>query len=154
MSDYDFRPGGSLKLKSGVFDGGVTKKCVVCFAAKLCLWFTAVLLIRKKRTSVKAKDKGFKTSEDPNLAEDIMVPISEVDSLPQHDGDRGFSMDPAPSSSASSSKKTDAERRFEEIQRKRVRTCYQRHVASADRLSPRVLAIRYVCDSPAGETRL
>jgi hypothetical protein len=26
MSDYDFRPGGSLKLKGGVVEGGVVKK--------------------------------------------------------------------------------------------------------------------------------
>ena len=26
MSDYDFRPGGSLKLKGGVAEGGVVKK--------------------------------------------------------------------------------------------------------------------------------
>ena len=28
MSDYDFRPGGSLKLKGGVAEGGIVKKCV------------------------------------------------------------------------------------------------------------------------------
>ena len=28
MSDYDFRPGGSLKLKGGVVDGGIVKKYV------------------------------------------------------------------------------------------------------------------------------
>ena len=28
MSDYDFRPGGSLKLKGGVVEGGIVKKCV------------------------------------------------------------------------------------------------------------------------------
>jgi protein FAM32A len=28
MDDYDYRPGGSLKLKGGVVDGGVTKKYV------------------------------------------------------------------------------------------------------------------------------
>lgn len=26
MSEYDFRPGGSLKLKGGVTDGGIVKK--------------------------------------------------------------------------------------------------------------------------------
>ena len=26
MSEYDFRPGGSLKLKGGVSDGGIVKK--------------------------------------------------------------------------------------------------------------------------------
>lgn len=26
MSDYDFRPGGSLKLKGGIADGGIVKK--------------------------------------------------------------------------------------------------------------------------------
>lgn len=26
MSDYDLRPGGSLKLKGGVADGGIVKK--------------------------------------------------------------------------------------------------------------------------------
>jgi protein FAM32A len=28
MADYDFRPGGSLKLKGGVADGGIVKRCV------------------------------------------------------------------------------------------------------------------------------
>ena len=28
MSDYDFRPGGSLKLKGGVAEGGIVKKWV------------------------------------------------------------------------------------------------------------------------------
>ena len=28
MADYDFRPGGSLKLKGGVADGGIVKKYV------------------------------------------------------------------------------------------------------------------------------
>lgn len=28
MVDYDFRPGGSLKFKGGVADGGIVKKCV------------------------------------------------------------------------------------------------------------------------------
>jgi len=26
MSDYDFRPGGTLKLKGGVVEGGIVKK--------------------------------------------------------------------------------------------------------------------------------
>lgn len=28
MADYDFRPGGSLKLKGGVADGGIVKRYV------------------------------------------------------------------------------------------------------------------------------
>lgn len=28
MSDYDFRPGGSLKIKGGVAEGGIVKKWV------------------------------------------------------------------------------------------------------------------------------
>jgi hypothetical protein len=28
MSDYDIRPGGSLKLKGGVTEGGIVKKLV------------------------------------------------------------------------------------------------------------------------------
>ena len=33
MSDYDFRPGGSLKLKGGVAEGGIVKKCVFLCSA-------------------------------------------------------------------------------------------------------------------------
>jgi protein FAM32A len=29
MSDYDLRPGGSLKLKGGVAEGGIVKKYLV-----------------------------------------------------------------------------------------------------------------------------
>lgn len=35
MSDYDFRPGGSLKFKTGVVDGGVSKKCDEIFPGHL-----------------------------------------------------------------------------------------------------------------------
>lgn len=31
MSDYDFRPGGSLKLKKGAAEDGVAKKYVFSF---------------------------------------------------------------------------------------------------------------------------
>lgn len=31
MSDYDFRPGGSLKLKGGVAEGGIVKKLAFNF---------------------------------------------------------------------------------------------------------------------------
>lgn len=31
MSDYDFRPGGSLKLKKGAAEDGVVKKYVFTF---------------------------------------------------------------------------------------------------------------------------
>lgn len=35
MADYDFRPGGSLKLKGGVADGGIVKK-YVGLASRCC----------------------------------------------------------------------------------------------------------------------
>ena len=34
MSDYDIRPGGSLKLKGGVTEGGIVKKCVIAIVCE------------------------------------------------------------------------------------------------------------------------
>ena len=40
-SDYDFRPGGSLKLKGGVKDGGIVKKSVLWCICLLAMLTTA-----------------------------------------------------------------------------------------------------------------
>ncbi|KIP05347.1 hypothetical protein PHLGIDRAFT_92341 [Phlebiopsis gigantea 11061_1 CR5-6] len=93
MSDYDFRPGGSLKLKGGVAEGGIVKK--------------------KKKSKSKSKDKD-------NEAE--AQRLKELETVMREE-ERKTS--PAGSSRASpaivsSERKTAAEKRFEETQRKRL----------------------------------
>ncbi|THH11604.1 hypothetical protein EW145_g528 [Phellinidium pouzarii] len=91
MSDYDFRPGGSLRLKTGVIEGGITKK--------------------KKKT--KGKLKARKNEEE-----------EEARASPTGDGSgregESSKLDRKSPSGTGSDNKTDAERRFEEVQRRRM----------------------------------
>ncbi|KAJ7225340.1 hypothetical protein GGX14DRAFT_511246 [Mycena pura] len=89
MSDYDFRPGGSLKLK-GVAEGGIIKK-------------------KKKKAKTK-QDSELERERVKDLRDEAAVSKS---SLPSSGSN-------STASSASSDRKTDAERRFEEVQRRRL----------------------------------
>ncbi|EKM49248.1 uncharacterized protein PHACADRAFT_265720 [Phanerochaete carnosa HHB-10118-sp] len=94
MSDYDFRPTGSLKLKGGVAEGGIVKK--------------------KKKSKSKAKDKDDEFEKQRLLELEAVMREEE-----------GKTTSPAGSSRASpsvvsSERKTAAEKRFEEVQRKRL----------------------------------
>ncbi|KAJ7925963.1 DUF1754-domain-containing protein [Mycena leptocephala] len=90
MSDYDLRPGGSLKLK-GVAEGGIVKK-------------------KKKKSKQKESELERERVKELRLREEAAASKS---SLPG-----SGSNSPAPS--GSSDRKTDAERRFEEVQRRRL----------------------------------
>ncbi|TFK30898.1 DUF1754-domain-containing protein [Coprinopsis marcescibilis] len=95
MSDYDFRPGGSLKLK-GVAEGGIVKK-------------------KKKKSKSKA------TSEEKDIEREKIKELLQSEDLVQTSSGSGRgSPAVADNSSSSSSRKTEAERRFEEIQRQRL----------------------------------
>ncbi|CCM03139.1 uncharacterized protein FIBRA_05260 [Fibroporia radiculosa] len=101
MSEYDFRPGGALKLRSGVIEGGIVKK-------------------KKSKSKSKDKDKD-KTSDKDQTAEEER--IREIESLLKEEESKNAS--PAGSSRNSpgvggSDRKTAAEKRFEEVQRKRL----------------------------------
>ncbi|KAJ6503351.1 hypothetical protein C8R47DRAFT_1174926 [Mycena vitilis] len=91
MSDYDIRPGGSLKLK-GVAEGGIVKK--------------------KKK---KSKHKQELELERERVKELLLreEAASSKSSLPGSGNN-------SPAPSGSSDRKTDAERRFEEVQRRRL----------------------------------
>ncbi|OAX43037.1 DUF1754-domain-containing protein [Rhizopogon vinicolor AM-OR11-026] len=83
MADYDFRPGGSLKLKGGVAEGGIVKS-------------------GKARERERVKEFLFK--EEAELA----------------NGSPSGSNRDSPALSGNNDRKTDAERRFEEAQRRRL----------------------------------
>ncbi|KAF7307092.1 hypothetical protein MIND_00502500 [Mycena indigotica] len=85
-SSYDFRPGGSLKLK-GVADGGIKKKK------------------KKSKTKPESEERLKDLIREEAVASGSSQPGSGSNS-------------PAPS--APSDRKTDAERRFEQIQRRRL----------------------------------
>jgi protein FAM32A len=110
MSDYDFRPGGSLKLKGGVAEGGIVKKWVVyhndCFPC---------LFIRRKKKKSKVKSE-LSNGQDLKAVEDL---VSKTD---DKDNSASGSNRNSPALAASSSHKTEAEKRFEEVQKRRV--CY------------------------------
>lgn len=117
MSDYDFRPGGSLKLKGGVAEGGIVKKFVDIAPLKRRCSFNS----RKKKSKGKSKDK------DDELEKQR---LRELEAVMREEERKTAS--PAGSSRASpsvvsSDRKTAAERRFEEVQRKRVRIIFRLH---------------------------
>ncbi|KAG8219507.1 DUF1754-domain-containing protein [Butyriboletus roseoflavus] len=95
MADYDFRPGGSLKLKGGVADGGIVKK--------------------KKKSKSKSKLDDVK-ERDRERVKELML-SEDIGSTP---GSASGSNRASPSPSNGNERKTDAERRFEEAQRRRL----------------------------------
>ncbi|KAJ2914272.1 hypothetical protein MD484_g6149, partial [Candolleomyces efflorescens] len=96
MSEYDIRPGGSLKLKGGVAEGGIVKK--------------------KKKKS-KSKSDSAEKKLDPEQVKELL----KSDEIVQTSSGSGRSTPNVVNSSASSSsRKTEAEKRFEEVQRKRM----------------------------------
>ncbi|CAL1695006.1 unnamed protein product [Somion occarium] len=95
MSEYDFRPGGSLKLKGGVVDGGIVKK--------------------KKKSKSKSIEKDV-DAEAQRLKElEAIMREEEAKAVSSSGSSRA-----SPAATSSSDKKTAAERRFEETQRKRL----------------------------------
>lgn len=104
MSDYDFKPGG-LKLKGGgVAEGGVTKKCV----ANSIRWGYALTTCRKKKKSSK-----------PVKSEAEIERERVRQALFKQDGEGSGSGRDSPAA-GSSTRKTEAEIRFEQVQRRRV----------------------------------
>ncbi|EGO31050.1 hypothetical protein SERLADRAFT_376595 [Serpula lacrymans var. lacrymans S7.9] len=95
MSDYDFRPGGSLKFKNGVADGGIVKK--------------------KKKSKSKSKLIGEKERERERVKELLFKDEDDVTSGSPQGSSRN-----SPAIGGSSDKKTEAERRFEDVQRRRL----------------------------------
>ncbi|KAI9570251.1 DUF1754-domain-containing protein [Boletus coccyginus] len=95
MADYNFRPGGSLKLKGGVADGGIVKK--------------------KKKSKSKPKLDDVKERDRERAKE--LLSTEDIGSTP---GSASGSNRASPSLSNGNERKTDAERRFEEAQRRRL----------------------------------
>ncbi|KDR85453.1 hypothetical protein GALMADRAFT_108579 [Galerina marginata CBS 339.88] len=93
MSDYDFRPGGSLKLKGGVAEGGVVKK---------------------KKKKAKARTESASNNQSLESVKDL---LSKSD-----DNEKSLSGSSrnSPALAGSSTRKTDAEKRFEEVQKRRL----------------------------------
>ncbi|KAI0734709.1 DUF1754-domain-containing protein [Fomitopsis betulina] len=95
MSDYDFRPGGALKLR-GVAEGGIVKK--------------------KKKSKAKSRTKEKEKSAEPELAKELELLKKEDDKSLSPSGSGRNS----PAIATASERKTPAEKRFEEVQRKRL----------------------------------
>ncbi|EKM84125.1 hypothetical protein AGABI1DRAFT_81835 [Agaricus bisporus var. burnettii JB137-S8] len=93
MSDYDLRPGGSLKLKGAVVEGGIVKK-------------------KKKKSKRKAE-------RDELVMENVVKQVIQEDKPGSASGS-GRNTPTVVGSSDSGPRKTDAERRFEETQKKRL----------------------------------
>ncbi|KAF8445588.1 hypothetical protein L210DRAFT_5908 [Boletus edulis BED1] len=95
MADYDFRPGGSLKFKGGVAEGGIVKKY--------------------KKSKSKAKPDDVKELDRERVKELLLR--EDNGSAP---GSASGSNRASPSLSNGNDRKTEAERRFEEAQRRRL----------------------------------
>ncbi|RDB29069.1 Protein FAM32A [Hypsizygus marmoreus] len=92
MSEYEIRPGGSLKLKGGVAEGGIVKK-------------------KKKKSKSKVDSERDKERQ---RVKDLLF-REEEDSKAPSGSERN-----SPAASSSASKKTEAEQRFEEVQKRRL----------------------------------
>ncbi|KJA25893.1 hypothetical protein HYPSUDRAFT_64616 [Hypholoma sublateritium FD-334 SS-4] len=110
MSDYDFRPGGSLKLKGGVAEGGIVKK-------------------KKKKSKVKSE--AATKEEDLERIKDLISQHDSKDAIASGSGRN------SPALAGSSVRKTEAERRFEEVQKRRLeqRIAKLAHKTHKDRVS-------------------
>ncbi|KAF9786857.1 DUF1754-domain-containing protein [Thelephora terrestris] len=110
MSDYSFRPGGSLKLKGRVADGG----------------------IKKKKKSSKSQDKDKEKVAEREKEDPVEEPERIRSESPVGSSGRNS---PAASSSRTD-RKTKAEKRFEEVQRKRLleKVARQAHMTHKDRV--------------------
>ncbi|KAF4623341.1 hypothetical protein D9613_002222 [Agrocybe pediades] len=94
MSDYDFRPGGSLKLKGGVAEGGIVKK--------------------KKKKSKHVSESVTKHIDSNEVGKDNISGLVDNEKLGS-----GSSRN-SPALAGGSTRKTEAERRFEEVQKRRL----------------------------------
>jgi len=113
MSDYSHRPGGSLKLKGRVADGGVKKKYETFVHLIISIRPNTNQLLRKKKSS-KSQDK------QKNTEDETKDPVKEPERI-RSDSPAGSSGRNSPAASSSRpDRKTQAEKRFEEVQRKRV----------------------------------
>ncbi|KII94094.1 hypothetical protein PLICRDRAFT_153443 [Plicaturopsis crispa FD-325 SS-3] len=95
MADaYDQRPGGSLKLKGSGADGGIVKKK------------------KKSKSKSKTGDSERERDRERQRVKDLLYEEARAvrSESPGSGGDAG----------ASSSRKTEAERRFEEVQKRRL----------------------------------
>lgn len=109
MSDYNIRPGGSLKLKGAVVDGGVVKKYVSYPISPIF----ALTYVRKKK---KSKTEPSKSDVDRARERERVREL-----LLQDEAGTGSGNGSDSNAASTSSRKTEAERRFEEVQRERVR---------------------------------
>ncbi|KAF8203823.1 hypothetical protein BJ912DRAFT_1052606 [Pholiota molesta] len=90
MSDYDFRPGGSLKLKGGVAEGGLKKK------------------------KSKSKSEALTKDQDLERVKDLVSQHNSNTGTPSGSGRN------SPAIASGSVRKTEAEKRFEEVQKRRL----------------------------------
>ncbi|KAJ8481202.1 hypothetical protein ONZ45_g6528 [Pleurotus djamor] len=113
MSDYDFRPGGSLKLKGGVAEGGIVKK--------------------KKKSKSKSKEKQSTPPADAERAR-VKEMLFKEDKDSQSPSGSGRN---SPAVSGSNGRKTKAEERFEEVQKRRLaeRVAKMAHKTHKDRVN-------------------
>ncbi|KDQ31072.1 hypothetical protein PLEOSDRAFT_1111658 [Pleurotus ostreatus PC15] len=111
MSDYDFRPGGSLKLKGGVAEGGVVKK--------------------KKKSKSKSNQKETTTDPERERVKELLFQEDKVSQSPSGSGRN------SPAASGSNGRKTKAEERFEEVQKRRLaqKVAKLAHKTHKDRVS-------------------
>nr|AKF12273.1 hypothetical protein [Collybia nuda] len=92
MSEYEIRPGGSLKLKGGVAEGGIVKK--------------------KKKKSKSKQDP--ERDRERERVKELLFQEEESHKTPGSSGRN------SPAANSSSSRKTEAEKRFEEVQKRRL----------------------------------
>lgn len=100
----------------GVAEGGIVKKSVCTI--KPHPWLTHHY--RKKKSKAKSRTKEKEKSAEPELAKELELLKKEDDKSLSPSGSGRNS----PAIATASERKTPAEKRFEEVQRKRVRVAH------------------------------
>ncbi|THV07542.1 DUF1754-domain-containing protein [Dendrothele bispora CBS 962.96] len=95
MSDYDIRPAGSLKLKGSSADGGTIKK-------------------KKKKSSTSKTKEDVERARERERVKQLLLKDDVDQSSPSGSGRN------SPAAGGSNSRKTDAEKRFDEVQKRRL----------------------------------
>ncbi|KAJ3721708.1 hypothetical protein C8R42DRAFT_581341 [Lentinula raphanica] len=108
---YDVRPAGSLKLKGTVHDGGIVKKLVI---SSQSIHITDNGYRKKKKSKGSNSTSSSEKARERERVKELLLQDDVDVSTPGGSGRN------SPAAGSSKSSKTEAERRFEEVQKQRL----------------------------------
>lgn|ERR1700722_256598 len=120
MSDYSFSAGGSLKLKGGVTEGGIVKKSVLFHKMIFNLVQQQTEMIARKKKKSKSKGTNVDVELDREREQVKKVLSGEDEPRKSKSGSPSTSSRNSPGAGTNGTRKTEAEKRFEQVQKRRV----------------------------------